>query len=293
MSTVKLKNTEELILFDESEHVYEHDGKRLSGITGIIKKHILPDKYSGIPAAVLRKAAERGTRIHKNLEELDTGQKKASEKYEFNWNKIKFQNRIKPLANEYLVSDFKGIATAIDEVAVVNGKLALLDFKTTHKLDKQYLSWQLSIGKKLFETVNPDLKVTRLYGVHIDKAHNVYLHEIPEISPDEVNELLKCEYEGADYELPTDEKTDDLIQEAIMTKLVIKELKSQLAELEKQIRESVKTSYNSENYEVKIGDDYQRQSFSSKKLKKERPGIYEEYLGETKTIKGRLTYKAK
>src|SRR5699024_1565038 len=262
-------------------------------ITGIIKKHIFPNKYSDVPAAVLRKAAERGTRIHKSLEELDKGQKKASEKYEYNWNKIKFQHQIKPLANEYLVSDFKGIATAIDEVATVKGELALIDFKTTYKLDKQYLSWQLSIGKHLFEIVNPDLNVVKLYGDYIDKGHNVCLHEIPEINPDDVNELLKCEYEGADYELPNDEKTDYIVAQALELKSIINEYKSDLAELESELRGIVKTSYISENYEVKIGNDYERQSFSSKKLKKEHPEIYKEFLDEPKTIKGRITYKKK
>jgi hypothetical protein len=45
------------------------------------------------------------------------------------------QHKIKQIAAEYVVTDYNSIATCIDNVAYVNGELALLDYKTTSVLN--------------------------------------------------------------------------------------------------------------------------------------------------------------
>ena len=47
--------------------------------------------------------------------------------------------------SEYLVTDGTHFASAIDKVIRRNGKVCLGDVKTTYELDKDYISWQLSI----------------------------------------------------------------------------------------------------------------------------------------------------
>ena len=51
--------------FSEERHTYSYNGKLLSGVTGIIRKYICPDKYINIPQAVLDKAAQKGSQVHK------------------------------------------------------------------------------------------------------------------------------------------------------------------------------------------------------------------------------------
>jgi len=58
--------------FDEQSHTYTTtDGVSLSGVTSIIKQVLFPDKYRGIPEGVLAKAAERGTEIHNECEDIN------------------------------------------------------------------------------------------------------------------------------------------------------------------------------------------------------------------------------
>lgn len=53
------------VVFNPDEHTYMLGDKELSGITSVISRQLFPDKYRDVPEYVLRKAAERGTMIHK------------------------------------------------------------------------------------------------------------------------------------------------------------------------------------------------------------------------------------
>ena len=81
---------------------------------------------------------------------------------------------------------------------IKGGKVCLGDVKTTYQLDKEYISWQLSIYKYLFNLINPDIEVDKLYAIWV--RDGATLHEVPEIPQEEVIELLECEREGRQYE---------------------------------------------------------------------------------------------
>ncbi len=71
-------------------------------------------------------------------------------------------------------------------------KISLGDIKTTASLDREYLSWQLSIYAYLFELQNPLIKVDKLFGIWL-RGNKSELVEIERKPDAEVKRLLECE----------------------------------------------------------------------------------------------------
>ena len=147
------------VSFDENSHTYHLDGVALSGITGMIKKHLFPDKYKDVPEETLNNAKDRGSVIHKLCELVDDLGIKDDREEVKNYIKLKEKYSMEYVCSEYLVSDNKHFATCIDKVFKSDNGYDLVDIKTTYTLDKEYLSWQLSINAFFFELQNPGVKV--------------------------------------------------------------------------------------------------------------------------------------
>ena len=56
------------MVFNADEHTYKLGDTYLQGITGLLSKHLFPDKYSNVPEHLLEAAKEKGTRIHDEIE---------------------------------------------------------------------------------------------------------------------------------------------------------------------------------------------------------------------------------
>ena len=135
--------------FNEEAHTYTLYGLPLSGITGRLGKSIFfKDKYSKIPKAILQKKAKFGSNVHKQLELYDRGLPYDNIPEVENYIKMKDTYGIQTLDVEFIVSDEQTYATPID---MLDTEFSLYDHKTTAKLDKEYVSWQLSICGYLFK----------------------------------------------------------------------------------------------------------------------------------------------
>ena len=70
------KSMKKTVTFNEENHTYnmtwvrngEDCSKHLSGITGLLSKHLFPNKYIGVSEDVLMAAAAKGSAIHKALQ---------------------------------------------------------------------------------------------------------------------------------------------------------------------------------------------------------------------------------
>lgn len=155
------------VVFNAEHHTYTLDGKELSGITSIISKYIFPDMYSNVSESVLEAARQRGSVVHSELEMEFNGIPSESPEV-VAYRALVKQHKIKQIAAEYVVTDYDNIATCIDNVAYVNGELALLDYKTTAALNIEYLRWQLSLESLMFTMVN-QCSVKKAYAVHLPK----------------------------------------------------------------------------------------------------------------------------
>ena len=78
-----------MLEFLEAEHLYLLDGVIIPSVSEILR-FVFPDKYKGVPAEVLSKKAEYGTKVHEAIEilektgeviELDYIQKASLEQY--------------------------------------------------------------------------------------------------------------------------------------------------------------------------------------------------------------------
>lgn len=164
MSKIELVSSK--VVFDELAHTYNYMGQMLSGVTSLLHRTLFADKYTGISAEVLAKAAEYGHNIHEQIELVDSLGVESDNPSVQDYVRMKQENNLTPLVNEYLVSDEMTYASSID---IVFDDLTLADVKTTSRLDMDYLSWQLSIYAHLFEMQNPGLKVPRLLAIWLPK----------------------------------------------------------------------------------------------------------------------------
>lgn len=294
-------NRSQVRFYGEPIHEYWIGDKQLRGISHLYGKHINPSKYKGVPESILQKAAERGTKIHEECRQLDMFGIAISPEAII-YKQLKEQYNIRPLENEYLVSDNKEFATMID---MLDEELSLYDFKTTSFLDEESLSWQLSICAYLFEKQNPKLKVKKLYGIWLrnDKAK---LIEVNRIETELIYNLLDCEITGKIFEnpitgLPTNVnealiKLNDLENFIAFEELQLKEMQYKKDTLKEFLLEQMTTNnikkWETDNLIVTYVAPSERKSLDSTKLKSEQPKIYEQY-SKVSTIKEQIKIKIK
>ena len=282
------------VFFEPLSHSYLLDGEKiLVGVTSVLKKHGLGADYSGIPEAVLRKAAEEGTSIHKEIEDYDNGVSVLNTELIDGYRKL----GLKHVASEYIISDNEMVASAIDGVyeGATPHSAILVDYKSTAKVHKRPLEWQLGIYKVFFERQNPDVKVEACYCLHIDKKKREIIGLIPvdPVSENEVDSLMDAERRGEIYVDPhTAESavtvlTDDLALYSANISLMA-ELKAKLKETEAFVKECDKklVAYMTENNleemlveggTVKLKKGYQRKAVDTAKLAKDYPQLAAKY----------------
>lgn len=284
------------VVFNEENHTYFLGEKQLSGITGMIKRQLFPDKYKDVPQFVLERAAERGTKVHHECQFADVTGFEPECQEAINYLMIRTGAGYAALDNEYTVSDEEHFASNIDCVWEKDGKIALADIKTTYKADIDYLEWQLSIYAYLFELQNPGLNVDCLYGVWL---YNEKYELIPlkRKSDDEVKKLMQCEVEGKSY-LETDTalewKKDELM---LVPKDVINKYLEAVSEIERiqpfvdgfkdtlkraMIEHNVK-AWDTGKLKATITPAGIKKTFDTKRFQSDHPELYKQYIKETET----------
>ena len=295
-----------LVYFDELTHTYLRSGddKELMGVTTLMKLCGLGPDYKDIPQAVLEKAAERGSAVHKAIECHCKG-----ETYDIPFEyqdevildmaayKLKAAaEKFKVLANEYLVSDNEYVASSID---MILNDLTLIDIKTTSEVHTDAVSWQLSIYKYLFELQNPGRKVPHLKCLHIRKGV-CKLVDIPEKPREQVVALMESFKNGEIWQrvreasLPkVSEEQKEIVRNLEELERRVVGLKAQLKELEAQqasqkeavmefmVANSLKKWEVSDNLTFTYVEPTTRKSLDSKRLQAEYPELYEDYLKES------------
>lgn len=270
------------VVFNEAEHTYTLNGKQLHGITGILSRQLFPDKYNGVPDFVLARAAERGTTIHHDCENIDKGQVPTTVEGQ---NYARLRSGYMVIANEYTVTDNEYFASNIDCVWY-NGEVVLADIKTTSQLDEEYVSWQLSIYAYLFEIQNPHLKVGKLYAIWL-RGDIAKLIEVQRKNDDIIKELLDCERKGKSFLAPVvKEETQLLASSAIDILVEAKQMaehyKQRYEEIEAQLMQAM-VAHNVKSWDAgRIKATYtpagETTKFDTKKFQEEHPDLYQDYL---------------
>lgn len=171
--------------FDDVTHTYLVDGVVVPSVTQLLKKRF-SNKYDGIPDGIMKRASERGTRVHKAIENYCiAGEEDGSEELR-NYKFLAKHYNFKALMNEVPIILEKDAhpfcAGRLDLVLNIDGSYAVADIKTTATLDKDYLAYQLNLYRLgAYQCYNIDAE--RLYGLHIREDKRKFV-EIP------VNDLI-------------------------------------------------------------------------------------------------------
>lgn len=299
------------VTFVETEHKYFLDigdglCRELSGVTSLLGRQGRSTNYSGIDPEVLKKASERGTLIHNDVQagELFSSY---STKEGVNFGKLKLKENFEVLDTEYLVSDLEYLATMIDLVIYKDGKVILADIKTTAKLNREYVSWQQSICKYLFEK-QTGIKVDYIWAIWL-RGNICEIHELDIISEVDCKGIIDADFRGDIYktskeqvadmlELNSDKLTllSNLESEIISLKTIITQLEERKNIVTSVIKEEMINSgskkYENESLVITLIESKGRETFDSKQFKEDDPELYKKYVKQgTPTSSVRIKIK--
>lgn len=284
------------VLFNQEEHSYTNTatGEVLQGITSTLIHRLFPNKYSGIPQAILTRAADRGTTIHEEIELVETIGIEPTTEEGRNYLKLKEKHSLNFLESEYTVSDLENYATNIDAVYEVEDNVVdIADFKTTFKFDKESVSWQLSICAYFLELNNPHVKVRNLFGIWLrgDIAQLIPVNRRPN---DKVKALIEADLNNEEFEFIPN--LPDYIRENETALYVlgkrIKELTDEYDRIKSEVLqrmiENQEKSFDTGNVLITAIAPSVRTSFDSKRFAAEHEELAKQYI---KTIETKESLK--
>lgn len=182
-------NKYEIEYLDE-DHIYLCNGVIVPSVSQVLHL-IFPDKYKNVDKKILNAKAKYGTELHNYIEQYENGliTQKLNYIQEASFRqylKLKDKYDIKVLEQEKIVNYKDIYAGRFDMIANIGTDYCLCDIKTTADLDKEYLSWQLS----LYEYASGK-KFDKLYAIWLLKKDLGKLVEIERKTEEEIKELLK------------------------------------------------------------------------------------------------------
>lgn len=272
------------LTFIEDTHEYFLGDKKLISVTQLMQKHGLAPNYGDVPSEVLRAKAERGSLVHKEIEEY------------IKEGNIGFTNELIEFINadkgEVLKSEFKVnndiVAGTVDLLLYKNNEYIIADLKTTSELHIDAVSWQLTIYAYLLGQINPMIKVTKGQAFHFNKDGKLNIVDIVLKPFEEIERLMECERNNEKFELKkiaSDEQLMQLLEvEALIKSIEEKKKKAEeqakelRAELMKAMEANGVKSFENDLIRITYVAPSTRQSIDSAKLKKEQPTIYASYL---------------
>lgn len=160
---------------------------------------LFPSKYDSVPKQILENKATYGTELHKMIEVIEAKKPKNPIKYIKRYMKadiyqeesikdyleLKQENNIEVDEVEKMVSYKYLYAGRLDCKAHVNGKSAIIDFKTTYELDTTYVAFQNS----LYEMA--DEPVEELYVMWLPRGHKGRLIKLKRIDKEILKGLIE------------------------------------------------------------------------------------------------------
>ena len=139
--------------FIPETHQYIVDGILVPCVSDILKYKF--NDYSGVSREILNRASEKGTELHKAIEDYEqqgiTSDLKEFKNYLFLKKQFKFEN----IENEVPVIYERGgqvlFAGTLDQIITIDGKLGINDFKRVSAPNKNKIACQLNFYKMAYE----------------------------------------------------------------------------------------------------------------------------------------------
>lgn len=169
MESWKIKNCE--VEYYDDEHMYLVNGVIVPSITQLLKKRF-GGKYDGVNSAVLNKAAEEGTKVHKAIELYCKNGEESDIEELRNFKFLRKKYGFEVLDNEVpiiLFDEGEPIAAGrLDMVLKMGDDIGLADIKRTSVLDKEYVGLQLNLYRLAYQ---------QCYGTEITILKAIHLRE--------------------------------------------------------------------------------------------------------------------
>ena len=158
------------IEFLEEQHLYLVDGILVPCVSNILAYKF--NDYGRVSREVLQRASEKGTALHKAIEDYEQ-QGITSELQEFkNYLFLKKHHKFENIENEvpvlYENEDRVLFVGTLDQIIQVDGKLGINDFKRVSAPNKLKIAYQLNFYKMAYE---------QTYGRKIDFLSYTHLRE--------------------------------------------------------------------------------------------------------------------
>lgn len=178
-----------LLEYIDDTHTYIFNGVILPSITQILKTKF-GNKYNGVSKEILNKASQRGTEIHKAIEDyerfnIDNNECKELRNYKF----LKRQFKFNCIDNEVpivLFLDGKPISAGrVDLILEENGNVGIGDIKRTSVFDKEYVAYQTNLYRIGYQQTY-GIEITFLKGIHLRNDVRKYIN-LP------INEIVSLE----------------------------------------------------------------------------------------------------
>ena len=184
--------------FDDT-HTYLYDGLMLPSVSRILGTKY-KNEYASVPPAVLNNAAQRGTAVHKAIENFNnSGYDDGSEAVR-NFKFLQKQYGFEVLDSELPIVIFKDdipIACGrLDMTMMIDGQTGIADIKTVSALNKEKIAYQLNLYRiGLMQSYGVDAKFLKI--IHLrDGIRKVIDSPINEgMTWELIEEFLEKEYE--------------------------------------------------------------------------------------------------
>lgn len=297
-----------MINFDEQTHTYTNEnGEVLISVTQLLKLAGISPNYDFVNEEVLKAAAEKGSLIHKEIEDyIKKGEIGFTKELHEFITYVKEQG-IKILASEKQVYNDR-VAGTIDLIfQYPNGKVVYADFKTTSAIHKQAVSYQLSIYKDLDKgsehEIDANYEDADLEVWHFLKDGSLEIYSVMEIAKPALDRLYEIIATGQPIEKTEEEK--QFLKELYDAEKIIAyyENEKKLAEENRNkvrdkiiqiMKEQGITKFENDNISITYIAPTDAETFDSKKFKEEHPDTYQEYVKIThKKESVRITLKEK
>ena len=181
-----------ILEYIDETHTYIFDGVILPSITQILKIKF-GNKYKDVSEDVLKKASERGTKVHQAIEDyevrnIDTEDCKELYNYKF----LKKQFNFNCIGNEVpIVLFYEGkpvSAGRIDLILKEGENVGIGDIKRTSVFDKEYVTYQTNLYRLGYQQTYK-VEIRFLKGLHLREKVRKYI-DLP-INEEFSIELLK------------------------------------------------------------------------------------------------------
>lgn len=180
----------------DDDHTYLVDGVIVPSITQCLKFKF-GNKYASVDKDTLQRAADRGTEVHKAIEDYCKSDAESDLQEVRNFKFLQKHYGFEVLANEIpviLFDDEPILAGRLDMVVRIDDKTGLADIKTTSTLDKEYLGYQLNLYRIAYQQSYGE-EIQFLKGLHLRGDKRKFV-EIPINEPlvwDFINEWRKAD----------------------------------------------------------------------------------------------------